>query len=128
MEKALRDVDLNMGRIALEERAAQAGRISQKLRDERRRLVYAPAFRQIGAELAAIRLQQGDARGPLLRDLRRMAALLAELSAMESAFSVGNARPAPVDPARQAEIIEELRQVQKRILAWRDGSGPKREN
>jgi hypothetical protein len=50
-----------------------------------------------------------------------MAALMEELSAMESAFSVGSARPAPANPARQAEIIEEVRQVQKRILAWRQG-------
>jgi rhomboid protease GluP len=121
MEKALRDIDMNMGRMVLEERAAQAGRISQRLRDERRRLVYAPAFQKIGADLATLSLQPKDTRAPLLRDLRRMAALMEELSAMESAFSVGNARPAPVDPVRQAEIIEEVRQVQKRILAWRQG-------
>ena len=122
MEKALRDLNMNMARMALEERAAQAGRLSQPLRDERRRRVYAPAFRNIGSDLAAIHLQQGDARGPLLRDLRLMAALMEELSAMQSAFSVGNARPALADPARQAEIIGQVRQVQERILAWRDGA------
>ena len=118
MEQALRDFDMTMARIGVEEKAANAGRMSQPLRAERQRRLHAPAFGQIRANLAAIHLQAGDSRAPLLRDLQRMAALMEEVAAMPSAFSKGNARPEPVDPARHAAILLEVRKLRLRILNW----------
>lgn len=118
MEQAMRDFDMSMARIALEEKAASAGRMSQPLRAERLRRVHAPTFGQTGARLAAIQLRPGDERALPLRDLQRMAALMEELAAMPSAFSKGNARPEPADPARHAAILIEVRQLRMRILNW----------
>jgi rhomboid protease GluP len=118
MERALRDFDMTMARMALEEKAANAGRISQPMRADRQRLVHAPAFRKIGADLAAVRLQPADARATVLKDLQRMAALMEELAAMPAAFSKGNDRVEPIDPARQAAILQEVRQLRLRILGW----------
>jgi hypothetical protein len=47
-----------------------------------------------------------------------MVALMEELSAMPAAFSKGNARVEPLDPARQAAILIEMRQLRMRILGW----------
>ena len=118
MERALRDFDMTMARMSLEEKAANAGRISQSMRADRQRLVHGPAFRKIGADLAAVRLQPGDARVAVLKDLQRMAALMEELAAMPAAFSKGNERVEPIDPARQAAILVEVRQLRLRILGW----------
>ena len=118
MEQALRDFDMTMARIGVEEKAANAGRMSQPLRAERQRRLHAPAFGQIRANLAAIHLQAVDSRAPLLRDLQRMATLMEEVAAMPSAFSKGNARPEPVDPARHAAILLEVRKLRLRILNW----------
>ena len=118
MERCLRDYDMIMARMAMEERAANAGRISHALRAERQRTVHAQALRKTGENLAAIRLPAGDARAPLLADLRRMVALMEELALMETGFARGNARPPPADPARQAEILHEVRQLRTRILGW----------
>jgi rhomboid protease GluP len=118
MERALRDFDMTMARMALEEKAADAGRISQAMRADRQRQVHAPAFRKIGADLAAVRLLPADPRAGVLKDLQRMVALMEELSAMPAAFSKGNARVEPLDPARQAAILLEMRQLRMRILGW----------
>jgi rhomboid protease GluP len=118
MERALRDFDMTMARMATEEKAASAGRLSQPLRADRQRLVHAPAFHKIGANLAAIRLQPGDARAAVLKDLQRMVALMEELAAMPAAFSKGNARVEPLDPARYGAILVEVRQLRMRILGW----------
>ena len=123
MDQALREFDMTMARIALEEKAANSGRMSQPLRAERQRLVYAPAFGQIRANLGAIRLPPGDTRAAVLLDLQRMAALMEELAAMPSAFSKGNARPEPLDPARRAQILLEVRQLRLRILNWQRMAG-----
>lgn len=118
MERALRDFDMTMARMALEEKAANAGRISQPMRADRQRLVHAPVFQRIGADLGSVRLPAGDARAEVLKDLQRMIALMEELAAMPPAFSKGNARVEPVDPARHAAILQEVRQLRKRILDW----------
>ena len=118
MERALRDFDMTMARMGLEEKAANAGRISQPMLADRRRLVHAPAFDKISASLAAVRLQPGDARAGVLKDLQRMVALMEELAAMPAAFSKGNARVEPIDPARLAAILVEVRQLRLRILNW----------
>jgi rhomboid protease GluP len=118
MERALRDFDMTMAGMALEEKAANAGRMQQALRADRQRLVHAPAFRKIGADLAAVRLPAEDPRATVLKDLQRMVGLMAELAAMPAAFSKGNARAEPVDPARYGEILIEVRQLRLRILNW----------
>jgi rhomboid protease GluP len=118
MERALRDFDMSMAGMALEEKAANAGRISQSLRADRQRLVHAPAFRKIGADLAAVRLPAGDLRETVLKDLQRMVGLMEELAAMPAAFSKGNARAEPADPARYGQILIEVRQLRLRILNW----------
>ena len=118
MERALRDFDMTMARMALEEKAANAGRLSQAMRADRQRLVHAPAFQKIGADLAAVSLAAGDPRGAVLGDLRRMVALMAELAAMPPAFSKGNVRAEPSDPARYNAILVEVRQLRLRILNW----------
>ena len=118
MERALSEFDMVMARMALEENAANAGRISQPVRASRQRLVHAPAFGKIGANLATVRLQPGDRRTGVLKDLQRMVALMEELAIMPAAFSMGNARVEPVDPARQAAILVDVRQLRKRILDW----------
>ena len=38
---------------------------------------------------------------------------------MPAAFSKGNAPVEPVDPARQAAILAEVRQLRLRILGWK---------
>ena len=118
MERGLRAFDMTRARMALEEKAANAGRISQPVRAERQRMVHAPALRKISDDLAAVRLQDGDPRSGVLRDLQRMVELMEELAFMPAAFSKGNARVEPVDPARQAAILVEVRQLRKRILDW----------
>lgn len=118
MDRALRDFDMIMARMALEEKAANAGRISQPMRADRQRLVHAPAFHGIGADLATVRLRAGDPRAAVLNDLRRMAALMEELAAMPPAFSKGNARAEPSDPARHAAILREVKQLRIGILDW----------
>jgi rhomboid protease GluP len=118
MERALRDFDMTMASLALEEKAANAGRISQPLRADRQRLVHAPALHRISGDLAAVRLQAGDPREAVLKDLQRMAALMEELAVMPPAFSTGNARVEPGDPARHAAILLEVRQLRLRILDW----------
>jgi rhomboid protease GluP len=118
MERALRDFDMTMARMALEEKAANAGRISQPMRADRQRLVHAPVFQRIGADLASVRLPAGDARAAVLKDLQRMAALMQELAAMPPAFAKGNARVEPIDPARHAAILQEVRQLRVRIQDW----------
>jgi rhomboid protease GluP len=129
MEQALRGFDMIMARMALEEKAANAGRISQMQRIERQRTVHAKALRETGAALAAIRLPEGDERLPLLADLRRMLALMEELALMEVGFTKGNARPLPLDPERQNRILAEIRQLRTGILDWqraRAAAAPKR--
>lgn len=118
MEQALRDVDMIMTRMALEERAANAGRMTQALRVLRQRTVHAQALHKTAEDLAALRLPAGDARASLLADLRRMVALLEELALMDVGFAKGNARPPPADPARQAEILREVKQLRERIVNW----------
>lgn len=118
MERALRDFDMTMARMALEEKAANAGRISQPMRADRQRLVHAPVFQRIGADLAGVRLPAGDARAAVLKDLQRMVALMEELAAMPPAFSKGNARVEPIDPVRHAAILQEVRQLRVQILDW----------
>jgi rhomboid protease GluP len=126
MERGLRDFDMITARMAMEERAANAGRISQAVRVERQRTVHAEALQKTGKDLAAIRLPAGDARAPLLEDLRRMVALMEELARMETGFAKGNARPLPSDPARQAEILQEVRQLRGRILSWQQAHADRR--
>jgi hypothetical protein len=109
---------MTMARMALEEKAANAGRLSQAMRADRQRLVHAPAFQKIGADLAAVSLSAGDPRAAVLSDLRRMVALMAELAAMPPAFSKGNVRAEPSDPARYGAILVEVRQLRLRILNW----------
>ncbi|SMP72080.1 rhomboid family intramembrane serine protease [Noviherbaspirillum suwonense] len=126
MERALREFDMVMGRLALEEKAANAGRMSQPMRADRQRQVHGPAFRKIGADLAAVRLPPADPRAAVLRDLQRMAALMEELAAMPAAFSKGNERVEPADPARHAAILIEVRQLRMRILNWQRAHAPAR--
>ena len=127
MERALREFDMTMARLALDENAANTGRMSQLQRAERQRTVHGPAFHQIGMDLAAIRLPPGDTRAAVLADLLRMSALMEELAAMQPAFAMGNARTGPMDPARQAQILQEVRQLRLRIMNWqRDHAAPRR--
>lgn len=118
MEKALREFDMIMTRMALEERAANAGRMTQSLRALRQQTVHAQALRKTADDLAAIRLPASDARASVLADLQRMVALMDDLARMETGFAKGNARPPPVDPKRQAEILQEVRQLRARIVSW----------
>jgi rhomboid protease GluP len=118
MEKALRDFDMIMTRMALEERAANAGRMTQSLRVLRQQTVHAQALHKTGEELAAIRLPASDLRAPLLADLQRMVALMEDLARMETGFARNNAPPPPADPARRAEILREVKQLRARIVSW----------
>jgi hypothetical protein len=55
---------------------------------------------------------------PLLADLQRMVALMEDLARMEAGFAKGNAPPPPADPARQAAILREVKQLRGRIVNW----------
>ena len=122
MERALREFDMTMARLALDEKAANSGRMSQLQRAERQRAVHAPAFHRIGVDLGAIHLPPGDARAAVLADLLRMSTLMEELASMQPAFAMGNVRAGPLDPARHAQILQEVRQLRLRIMNWQRAS------
>jgi hypothetical protein len=47
-----------------------------------------------------------------------MVALMEDLARMETGFARNNAPPPPADPARQAEILREVKQLRTRIATW----------
>lgn len=91
-----------------EEKDVAAGRISIKESDERSRSVFAPKMADVLKLLSSGYLPPSDPRLPVLKATIRMGELMQESLAMQSVFQPGSDIPVPADPARAAEIKQEM--------------------
>lgn len=97
-----------MALLDQEEKDVAAGKISIKESDERSRSVFAPRMTEVLKTLRNGYLPPSDPRMPVLKATIRMGELMEESLAMQSVFQPGSSIPVPADPARAAEIKQEM--------------------
>lgn len=97
-----------MASLDQEEKDVAAGKISIKESDERSRSVFAPRMAEVLKTLRNGYLPPSDPRMPVLKATIRMGELMEESLAMQSVFQPGSSMPVPADPARAAEIKQEM--------------------
>lgn len=106
--------DEGMKALQQEQISIKAGKLSEREADERSRTVHAPVFRRVADDLSQVVLRPGDPREQFLKDVQRMAELLAESLAMDSVFNEESKKFEPTNPARAAKIEEEFGQISER--------------
>ncbi|MEO6275053.1 MAG: rhomboid family intramembrane serine protease [Rhodoferax sp.] len=114
-EQAMRSFNMAMLRLGQESQLLRAGKLSPQQEDERSRSVHAPAFRQVQAELAVVRLPPGDPRNGLLQEVRLQAGWMAELQGMASVTPPGSSQPQAADPARMAALQAAIQASTQRL-------------
>lgn len=92
-----------------------AGKLGEKLADERSRTVFAPRMRRVVTAMAAIKLQPNDPLLPVLEDFKRTGELMLESLEMASVYQPGSDKPEPAEPKRAAAIEAELKQIAQRM-------------
>jgi rhomboid protease GluP len=115
LRRGLENFDHSMHGLLQESTDIKAGKLSEAAAEERGRRIFAPRFRSVAAELAQVVFRPGDPREPFVRDVQRLAELLAESLAMASPVDPEGQRFGPAEARRAAQIAAELTQVSARI-------------
>lgn len=116
--QAFKQFDEGVKTLQQEQISIKAGKLSELEADERSRIVHAPVFRKVAAELSQVVLRPGDQRGPFLKDVQRMAELLSESLAMESVFNEESKKFESTNPERAARIEEEFGRINERAMKF----------
>lgn len=100
-----------MAALEQEEKDVAAGKISIRESDDRSRTVFAPKMAEALTTLRSGSLAPSDPRMPVYNATVHMAELMEESLAMKSIFKPGSEIPDPIDPARAAELKQEMLSV-----------------